>query len=99
VSHARLPARKCLTRYPRYGIKIVWGRWMRLQLHIMAQALEDVLRFELNLPLVGVKGEYSEAIYWEAFEFLLQYPGVTYRLATVPNKHRWLKELQDARVL
>lgn len=74
---------------------------MKLQLHILAQALEDVLRYELGLPLVGAsaRGRHRELIYWEALDFLSQYQGLMLRWTrtTEPGRQRWLKEIENAR--
>lgn len=70
---------------------------MRLYLHIIAQAVEDVLRYELGLPLVGVlRGPYEDLAYHEALAFLSKYPAVLKRIKK-KSKIKLLKEINDAR--
>ena len=70
---------------------------MHIQLQVLLQALEDILNFELGLPLTGLEpGETPEDIYDEALEFIARYPRLVRRWKT-RNKRLWLKELIDAR--
>lgn len=70
---------------------------MKLQLHILAQAIEDVLRFELGLPLVGAAAQTHPELYAEALSFLARYPTLVNRWKYA-NKRAWLKEVHDARL-
>ena len=67
-----------------------------VQLHVMAQAIEDVLRYELGLPLEGVAYEDSTKTYYEALEFLRQFPKFKQRHKKI-NKLNWLREVEYAR--
>lgn len=69
---------------------------MRLPLEILAQAIEDVLRYELGLPLIAIdKQEEAESHYEEALEVIYRYPTLVRKLRR--NKRKWLKEVEDAR--
>lgn len=68
----------------------------RISLMILAQAIEDVLRFELGLPLEGVTPEEQEELYEEALEYIMRYPRLFERYKKL-NKQEWLKEVEDAR--
>jgi hypothetical protein len=73
---------------------------MLLNLHILAQAIEDVLRFELGLPLVGVPEEKAWDAYSEALAFVTRYPTLSNRLNTLRtkrSKYKTLCEVSDAR--
>jgi hypothetical protein len=63
---------------------------------ILAQAVEDVLRFELGLPLEGVSKEEQDELYEEALEFIMRYPRLVERYKKL-NKEEWLKEVENAR--
>jgi hypothetical protein len=68
----------------------------RISLMILAQAVEDVLRFELGLPLEGVSKEEQDELYEEALEFIMRYPRLVERYKKL-NKEEWLKEVENAR--
>ena len=69
-----------------------------VELHIVGQALEDVLRYELGLPLEGIAFSERPLIYGETLYFLQQeYPTVYQRLQKIPSKLAWLRELEYAR--
>lgn len=73
---------------------------MVLQLHILAQAIEDVLRYELGLPLVGASTDQAFDIYSDALVFISRYPTLSKKLdnlRTKYKKHQWLSEVTDAR--
>lgn len=72
------------------------GRPDILQLHVIAQAIEDVLRYELGLPLEGALSDEAIQIYYEALEYLKQYPILKNRYKK-RNKLNWLREVEDAR--
>ena len=69
---------------------------MKLQIHILAQAVEDVLRFELGLPLVGARARSSSELYEEALGFILRHPQLIDRWKR-GDKQRWLREVEHAR--
>ncbi len=65
---------------------------------ILAQAIEDILRFELGLPLVGTQAEEAEDAYYEALSFVARYPKLLSKVRTNSRyKKQWLKEVEDAR--
>jgi hypothetical protein len=68
---------------------------MKLELLILAQAVEDVLRFELGLPLVG-HSDIEEDVYMDALAFMSKYPTLM-RKYYRGNKNLWLQEVEDAR--
>lgn len=72
------------------------GRPDIVQLHVIAQAIEDVLRYELGLPLEGVMTNESIQIYYDALEYLKQYPAFKQRYKK-RNKLNWLREVESAR--
>jgi len=74
------------------------GRLTRLSLMILAQAVEDVLRFELGLPLEGIEpGEIEEA-YAEARMYIMRYPRLVDRYKKLSRKkQQWLQEVENAR--
>ncbi len=68
-----------------------------MQLRVLLQALEDILSFELGLPLCGLSAdEDPEDVYAEALAFISRYPTLVKRWQEA-DKKRWLKELTDAR--
>lgn len=67
-----------------------------VQLHVIAQAIEDVLRYELGLPLEGALSEEATLIYHEALDYLKQYPKFRRRY-NKRNKLNWLREVEYAR--
>lgn len=74
------------------------GRHTRISLMILAQAVEDVLRFELGLPLEGVSKSEQEELYEEALEYIMKYPRLVSRYKKLIKKKReWLREVEDAR--
>lgn len=74
------------------------GRHTRISLMILAQAVEDVLRFELGLPLEGVSKAEQEELYEEALEYIMKYPRLVSRYKKLNKKKReWLREVEDAR--
>lgn len=74
----------------------VGGRLDIVQLHVIAQAIEDVLRYELGLPLEGALTAEASEIYQEALEYLRQYPKFNKRYKKI-NKLNWLREVEYAR--
>jgi hypothetical protein len=72
------------------------GRLDIVQLHVIAQAIEDVLRYELGLPLEGALSDEATQIYHEALDFLRQYPKFKNRYKKI-NKLNWLREVECAR--
>lgn len=67
-----------------------------VELHVVGQALEDILRYELDLPLEGVKS--TVLLYCETLFFLQkQYPVVYQRWEQIPCKLTWLREIEYAR--
>lgn len=65
---------------------------------ILAQAVEDVLRFELGLPLEGIDETELDDAYEEARVYIMRYPRLVARYRKLKNKKRqWLEEVQDAR--
>lgn len=72
------------------------GRLDIVQLHVIAQAIEDVLRYELGLPLEGALSEEATLIYNEALDYLKQYPKFKRRY-NKRNKLNWLREVEYAR--
>lgn len=67
-----------------------------VQLHVMAQAIEDVLRYELGLPLEGAVGSEAAQIYYDSLEYLRQFPQLRKRYKKI-NKLNWLREVECAR--
>jgi len=67
----------------------------RLQLLILAQALEDILLYELGLPLVGSPRNVEEA-YENALAYIGAYPTLINRWKS-RDKRTWLNEVRDAR--
>ena len=77
----------------------VRGRQMtRISLMILAQAVEDVLRFELGLPLEGVKSKEEDDMYEEAKLYIMRYPSLVERYRKLNGKKKeWLQEVESAR--
>ncbi len=70
---------------------------MRLQLQVLLQALEDILSYELGLPLAGVSSrKEAEEHYEEALIHIAQYPRLVKRWKN-SDKKQWLKELANVR--
>jgi len=67
-----------------------------VQLNVIAQAIEDVLRYELGLPLEGAVSSDTPMLYYKALSYLKQYPEV-YRRYNKRNKLNWLREVEYAR--
>lgn len=67
-----------------------------LDLLVLAQAVEDVLRFELGLPLEGVARKKRNQSYEEALVFVMKYPSLRERYKKI-NKRLWLREVEHAR--
>lgn len=67
-----------------------------LDLLVLAQAVEDVLRFELGLPLEGVAKKKRDESYEDALIYIMKFPKLRERYKKL-NKKRWLREVQDAR--
>jgi len=63
---------------------------------MLAQAVDDVLRYELGEPLVGLVKEREDEAYEDALSFLSQYPRLIQRLQVV-DKQQWLEEITNAR--
>lgn len=72
---------------------------MRLELEILAQALEDVLRFELGLPLTGCEPSQEEYWYEDALTYLSRHPRASERLKFLEtlNKTELLREVERVR--
>jgi hypothetical protein len=71
-----------------------------LHLLVLSQALEDLLRFELGLPLEGqLRAGEAEDFYEEALVLVSHYPPLRQRVVKLKKagKRRWLKELENAR--
>ena len=69
-----------------------------LDLLVVAQAVVDVLRFELGLPLEGVSKPKREEAYEDALIFLMRNPKLQRRYKQLLDKKmKWLKEIEDAR--
>jgi len=69
-----------------------------LDLLVVAQAVVDVLRFELGLPLEGVTKKNRDEVYEEALIFLMRNPKLERRYKQLMNKKlKWLKEIEDAK--
>ena len=69
-----------------------------VELQVVGQALEDILRYELNLPLEGIARSEGPHLYCETLYFLQkEYPAVYQRLQKIPSKLAWLRELEHAR--
>jgi len=65
---------------------------------ILAQAVEDVLRFELGLPLEGIEPEEVEEAYAEARMYIMRYPRLVDRYKRLHGKkQQWLQEVENAR--
>lgn len=74
------------------------GRHTRISLMILAQAVEDVLRFELGLPLEGVSEAEHEELYEEALTYIMKYPRLVSRYKKLrKQKREWLQEVANAR--
>lgn len=74
------------------------GRFTRLSLMILAQAVEDVLRFELGLPLEGIDDGQEEEAYAEARMYIMRYPRLIERYRRLSGqKLEWLQEVENAR--
>lgn len=75
------------------------GRQMtRISLMILAQAVEDVLRFELGLPLEGVSRKEEDDLYEEAKLYIMRYPSLVQRYKKLNGrKKQWLQEVEEAR--
>lgn len=74
------------------------GRLTRLSLMILAQAVEDVLRFELGLPLEGIEPDEIEEAYAEARMYIMRYPRLVDRYKKLQRQKReWLEEVEHAR--
>lgn len=70
----------------------------RISLMILAQAVEDVLRFELGLPLEGVTAKEEDDMYEEAKLYIMRYPSLVKRYRKLNNKKKeWLQEVENAR--
>lgn len=70
----------------------------RISLMILAQAVEDVLRFELGLPLEGLDDNEQDEVYEEARVYIMRYPRLVERYRKLHNKKKqWLEEVRDAR--
>lgn len=70
---------------------------MRLQLHVLLQALEDILNYELNLPHAGDSSpQEAEEHYFSALTYISKYPSLMKKLNTI-DKKEWLKEIQRVR--
>jgi hypothetical protein len=70
----------------------------RISLMILAQAVEDVLRFELGLPLEGVKSKEEDDMYEEAKLYIMRYPSLVKRYSKLTGrKKEWLQEVENAR--
>lgn len=67
-----------------------------LDLLVLAQAVEDVLRFELGLPLEGVTRKKRNQSYEDALVYIMKYPSLRERYKRL-NKRRWLREVEHAR--
>jgi len=67
-----------------------------LDLLVLAQAVEDVLRFELGLPLEGVAKKKRDESYEDALVYIMKFPKLRERYKKL-NKRRWLKDVQHAR--
>lgn len=67
-----------------------------LDLLILAQAVEDVLRFELGLPLEGVAKKKRDESYEDALLYIMKFPKLRERYRRI-NKKLWLKEVEEAR--
>lgn len=71
---------------------------MRLSTLILAQAIEDILRFELGLPLVGVDACDYEDAYQDALCFVAKYPTLLKKIrAERTYKQKWLEDVDNAR--
>jgi len=68
----------------------------KLTLIVLAQAIEDALRFELGLPLIGLTPPDEEAAYECALAYILRFPTLNERWK-ISNKREWLKEIEHAR--
>lgn len=69
-----------------------------LDLLVVAQAVVDVLRFELGLPLEGVSKNKRDDVYEEALIFLMRNPKLEKRYRQLVNKKmRWLQEIENAK--
>ena len=65
---------------------------------MLAQSIEDVLRYELGMPLIGVTDpEEREEAYEDALCYISRFPSLRSRFTRVSHKRQWLKELEDAR--
>lgn len=77
----------------------VRGRQMtRISLMILAQAVEDVLRFELGLPLEGLNDSEQDDVYEDAKVYIMRYPRLVERYRKLHGKKKeWLQEVENAR--
>ena len=65
---------------------------------MLAQCIEDVLRYELGMPLIGITDDFArEEAYEDALCYVSRFPSLRNRFTHVVHKKRWLKELEDAR--
>lgn len=70
----------------------------RIDLNMLAQSIEDILRYELGMPLTGIaNSEEREEAYEDALCYISQFPSLRTRFTHVNHKEQWLKELEDAR--
>lgn len=67
-----------------------------LDLMVLAQAVEDVLRFELGLPLEGVAKKKLDESYEDALVYIMKFPKLRERYKKL-NKKKWLEDVEDAR--
>lgn len=76
-----------------------------IELHVVGQALEDILKYELGLPLEGLSRLEQPYVYYETLFFLeKEYPVVYKRLLKLKGLHdrregklAWLREIEYAR--
>lgn len=66
-----------------------------LDLLVLAQAVEDVLRFELGLPLEGVGKKKLDESYEDALLYIMRFPKLRDRYKKI-NKRTWLREVEAA---
>lgn len=70
---------------------------MLLQLQMLLQALQDILSFELGLPLDGLnQGDSPDDIYDESLVLISRYPRLLKRWRT-EDKQKWLTEITNVR--
>lgn len=65
-----------------------------LILLIIAQALEDVLNYELGQRLTAARPELEPELYEDALLFVLKHPALRDRLKRA-DKRAWLKAIQE----